>query len=110
MPSGTQIWDGDGRLILDTNQVIGLIFGRLAVAEGQMSGSISNEKFAYGKPFALPFLNFTQWVGANRKVSALTQLKITFSGTTMSWSRVAKGGLEQSAPAGVIHYGIYSSA
>lgn len=110
MPGGVKTWDDNGVLTLDTNSIVGLLFGSIQMAENQMSGSVSNPKFANGKPFAVPLLNYTLWAGANRRVVALTQINISFSGTTMSWSRVAKSSLEQSAPAGVIHYGVYSGA
>lgn len=115
MPTGVQIFNPiNGRLVLDSNDIVGLLIGSIQVAENQLGGSVYNPKFANGRPFLVPFINMStnmygQGNGRNEQISS-SQITFSVSNGTLSWSRPQRAPYEPSSPAGILYYGIYSSA
>lgn len=75
MPSGMQMWDPSGNLIIDTSMHLGRILG-IASLSGPTNGSQSNSGLATGTPF---------WILTCLSASSVRQPVISVSGTTISW-------------------------
>jgi len=109
---GLQTFDANGNIMLDTTSIVGILIGKVTVAENQMTGIITDAKLAHGKPFAVPFIAFTTTalgVGNGRgTLITSSQPVFTFGHDTITWVRPAKTSQELTAPPGVIYYGVYS--
>ena len=86
MPQGLQVWDYQGRLLVD----LGYWLGRLAGSTPftlNTAGSITNVLLQSGTPFFV-------WVPSTEEAvtGATTMQSVTFSGSTMSWSSVPVSG------------------
>lgn len=114
MPQGLQVFDAAGQVVIDTSTIVGLLIGRIDVAENQLSGSIYNPKLTSGRPFVVPFIGMMKSpVGAGGgRNDLITSSQVSFgvNGNTLTWSRPQRSAQETSSPAGTIYYGIYSGA
>lgn len=77
-------------MLLDTAYRTGFILGSVTISAGNQSGSVTDANFANGTPFYY-MISTTSNVG--------NEPKITFSGTTMTWTATTSGF------AGIIYYG-----
>lgn len=87
MAQGMQIYDNSGDLLIDTSTFIGNVINSITVSTG--SGSITNSLLSNGTPFAfcsIPSTGTTPF--ADGTESTPTWPEITFSGDTMSWTKV----------------------
>jgi hypothetical protein len=86
MPQGLQVWDDQGRLLVDLGDWLGRLAGSAAVT-ASTAGSITNVLLQSGTPFFV-------WVPATEEAvtGATTMPSVTFSGSTMSWSSVPVSG------------------
>jgi hypothetical protein len=86
MPQGLQVWDDQGRLLVDLGDWLGRLAGSAAVTINT-AGSITNVLLQSGTPFFV-------WVPATEEAvtGATTMPSVTFSGSTMSWSSVPVSG------------------
>ncbi|NIF28323.1 hypothetical protein F3J44_18300 [Pantoea sp. Tr-811] len=100
MPQGLQVWDAQGRLILDVTDRLSRILGQ--VATGSAAGAIAVPEFAagYGTPWA-----FVQQRNASANQFGKRCARVTISGTTLSWDFPGLSSWEI-LPA-VIQYGVY---
>lgn len=76
MPSGIQVFDPNGRVVLDTNDSITRILGMVNVPRGQTGGVTfpSNQ----GRPF---------WIPMSRGASGYTAIcNLSFSNGTLYWN------------------------
>ncbi|WP_368607504.1 hypothetical protein [Pseudomonas fulva] len=114
MPQGLQVFDAAGQVVIDTSTIVGLLIGRIDVAENQLSGSIYNPKLTNGRPFVVPFIGMMKSpVGfGDGRNDLITSSQVSFgvSGNTLTWIRPPRSPQETSSPAGTIYYGIYSGA
>lgn len=106
MPQGLQVFDADGHLVLDTSSRIGRILGYVDAPVG--AGSIVNASFAQGTPFY--FVNKDFGVlgayGPFELPSRISTPEVSFSGTTMSWTRAAPPDTDAGGDCR-IYYGVY---
>jgi hypothetical protein len=86
MPQGLQVWDDQGRLLVDLGDWLGRLAGSAAVT-ANTAGSITNALLQSGTPFFV-------WIPATEEAvtGATTMPSVTFSGSTMSWSSVPVSG------------------
>ncbi len=86
MPQGLQVWDDQGRLLVDLGDWLGRLAGSAAVTINT-AGSITNVLLQSGTPFFV-------WIPATEEaVTGATKMpSVTFSGSTMSWSSVPVSG------------------
>ncbi len=86
MPQGLQVWDDQGRLLVDLGDWLGRLAGSAAVTINT-AGSITNVLLQSGTPFFV-------WIPATEEAvtGATTMPSVTFSGSTMSWSSVPVSG------------------
>ena len=86
MPQGLQVWDDQGRLLVDLGDWLGRLAGSSAVA-ANTAGSTTNVLLQSGTPFFV-------WVPSTEEAvtGATTMPSVTFSGSTMSWSSVPVSG------------------
>mgnify|MGYP007060063937 CR=1 FL=1 len=60
MASGLQIFDGQGRVVLDTSSYSGRLLGTTYIGAGPGSGTIWHDGFYSGTPFCIPFIDQAQ--------------------------------------------------
>jgi|LakMenEpi03Aug12_release.lakeMendotaPanAssembly.Ray.scaffolds.fasta_scaffold421693_2 hypothetical protein len=86
MPQGLQIWDDQGRLLVDLGDWLGRLAGSAAVTINT-AGSTTNSLLQSGTPFFV-------WVPSTEEAvtGPTTMPSVTFSGSTMSWSSVPVSG------------------
>lgn len=97
MAAGIQVWDAQGRNLLDTNDRVGRLLG--VVREVTSNGSRSVAGFSQGIPFA----TFTLSSVESRLTSA-DYPRLTVSGNTLSWAF----GTRYNGNAKIdIYYGVY---
>jgi hypothetical protein len=86
MPQGLQVWDDQGRLLVDLGDWLGRLAGSTPVTLNT-AGSITNVLLQSGTPFFV-------WVPSTEEAvtGATTMPSVTFSGSTMSWSSVPVSG------------------
>ena len=86
MPQGLQVWDDQGRLLVDLGDWLGRLAGSTTVTINT-AGSTTNSLLQSGTPFFV-------WVPSTEEAvtGATTMPSVTFSGSTMSWSSVPVSG------------------
>ena len=86
MPQGLQVWDDQGRLLVDLGDWLGRLAGSAAVA-ANTAGSTTNILLQSGTPFFV-------WIPSTEEAvtGPTTMPSVTFSGSTMSWSSVPVSG------------------
>jgi len=86
MPQGLQVWDDQGRLLVDLGDWLGRL-ARSTPVTLNTAGSITNVLLQSGTPFFV-------WVPSTEEAvtGATTMPSVTFSGSTMSWSSVPVSG------------------
>jgi hypothetical protein len=86
MPEGLQVWDDQGRLLVDLGDWLGRLAGSAAVTINT-AGSTSNALLNTGTPFFI-------WIPATEEAvtGATTIPAVTFSGSTMSWTSTPASG------------------
>lgn len=86
MPQGLQVWDDQGRVLVDLGDWLGRLAGSTPVT-ANTAGSITNALLQNGTPFFV-------WVPSTEEAvtGATTMPSVTFSGSTMSWSSVPVSG------------------
>lgn len=96
MPQGLQIWDDQGRLMVDTNTSLSQVLGSFSLGDGHPAGTYSDGNFANGRPWAMvmPTARFSTVSGS----APLKMTSVTVSGTTISYTDGDRA---------VIVYGIY---
>lgn len=95
MEQGLQIWNSDGKSLLDTSLQTSSILGTVGVSAIGVQ-TISDARFAWGTPF---FLSDSMYAG--------TELKGTFSGTTLTLTASSDtGGLATFKPL-TVYYGVF---
>lgn len=97
MPTGLQIWDENGRVILDTNNRLARLLGRVNFSG---NGSIVDAKLTTGEPFFFAQYHAPPTVWPE----TAPQISVTFSGNRMSWQLVRDS---RSPATGVIFYGVW---
>lgn len=93
MPSGMQLWNSSGNLVLDTNTRTGFILGRVDIISTNQNGSVTNSGFSDGTPFYFAVSSTDQ---------GQTSPNVTFSGTTMSWTKATSTNFS-----GSLFYGVW---
>lgn len=96
MPSGLQIFDAGGQVVLDTNTRVGTVIG--ALHTGVYNGSINVPGFALGQPF------FTS-MALDPGIHANLPPTVNVSGTTLSWVFDVPGAVPNQNC--VVVYGVY---
>jgi len=105
MPQGLQVFNADGSIRLDTNSLLGRVFGSVYVAANQLSGSIYDARFLSGNAFLIGLFSFGDFGGASGGAGpAFSQISYYASNGTIYWSR-GTNPREFTAPAGTIYYG-----
>ena len=86
MPQGLQVWDDQGRLLVDLGDWLGRLAGSAAVA-ANTAGSTTSVLLQSGTPFFV-------WIPSTEEgvIGSTTMPSVTFSGSTMSWSSVPVSG------------------
>jgi hypothetical protein len=86
MPQGLQVWDDQGRLLVDLGDHLGRLAGSAAVT-ANTAGSTTNALLQSGTPFFI-------WIPTTEEAvtGATTMPNVTFSGSTMSWSSCYASG------------------
>lgn len=86
MPQGLQVWDDQGRVLVDLSDWLGRLAGSASVT-ANTAGSVTNALIATGTPFFV-------WIpSAEEAVTGATSLpSVTFSGSTMSWTACPHSG------------------
>lgn len=105
MAQGLQVFNADGSVKLDTSTLLGRVFGSVAVAAGQASGTIANGQFAQGQPFLVGMFGLGQFNGSVITGPSFSQVTYTVSGNSIVWSR-ATNTRETNLPAGTLYYGV----
>lgn len=80
MPQGLQVFDDQGRILVDLGDWLGRLAGSAAVT-ANTAGSTTNVLLQSGTPFFV-------WIPTTEEAvtGATTMPNVTFSGSTMSWS------------------------
>lgn len=107
MAEGLQVYNGQGKMILDYTSRIGRFIGAIS-PNGAVSGSITNSLLTTGTPF------YIMQCGTNYSNVACY---VTFSGNTLSWfydkakypnlSQYGDYTTGQISPSDVILYGVF---
>lgn len=86
MPQGLQVWDDQGRLLVDLGDWLGRLAGSVSVGVST-AGSVTNALLTTGTPFFI-------WIPSSAEPPKGEQNVpiVTFSGATMSWSGIADSG------------------
>lgn len=103
MAQGLQVWDGNQKIIFDTNYRISRVLGTIPNAGlYTKSGSVSDGRFATGTPF---FLVSPKIIGQSQYGQNLIGFfSITVSNNVLNWTvDYADSGKD----AGTIIYGVY---
>lgn len=78
VPQGLQVWDENGNIILDTDDMLGKVLGVRAI--NAASGSITDARLTEGQPFYAFYTSEpAQWFGEG-------PMRVSISGSTISWS------------------------
>ena len=93
MPAGFQAWDASGNLIIDLSTRTGFVLGNVAINSGNQTGSLTDAGLADGTPF---YFNVADTGESSRHPF------VSFSGTTMSWTKSTATNFT-----GTIFYGVY---
>ncbi|QYW02495.1 hypothetical protein CPT_Silvanus_021 [Stenotrophomonas phage Silvanus] len=94
MPSGIQVWDDQGRLVVDYTTRLSQSLGGFALGDNHAAGSMNVPEFALGKPYVIVMSE--QKFKSDGQVRKVPQAFA--SGTTLSWD---------AGDACYINYGIY---
>lgn len=94
MPTGIQIWDAQGRLVVDYTTRMSQSLGTLSLGDNHAAGSMTVPEFARGRPFVVVVSQ--QKFKGDGNVRKVPQAFA--SGTTLSWD---------AGDACYIMYGIY---
>ena len=94
VPQGLQVWDENGNIILDTNDMLGRVLGIQPVSS--RTGSITDARLAQGQPFY--FFLSAPYPGPGYPGPA----RITISGSTLSWYHP-----EMPAAGSFLGYGVF---
>lgn len=86
MTMGLQVWDAQGRLIIDQSTVMGRVIG--IIDANASSGSAYVAGLDQGTPFAIPMLQQDAQNGPTFGTN--TYPDCSFSGNTVSWTRQAR--------------------
>jgi hypothetical protein len=100
MPTGIQVWDEDGRLLIDMTRSYSQHQG--SVTTGAANGSTTMPALPAGKQrfyFTVPVGSSNSWQG---KLPG-----VTVSGNTLSWQYLHSTWFGQYSQNAVIHYGYY---
>lgn len=87
MAEGLQVWDEQGRLILDATDRLGRVVG--SVLTGGASGSLVSSGMDYGQPWYALILEPGQsegYTSSNGVVTVRKRPTITISGRNISWT------------------------
>ncbi len=93
MAAGLQLWDSSGNLLLDTSTRTGFVLGRVDIISTNQNGSVTESAFGDGTPFYFVLMSGNQ---------GQTCPDISFSGTTMTWSKATSSNFS-----GSIFYGVW---
>lgn len=85
---GLQVWDENGRILLDTSDSLGRIIGVVSITS---PGALSDSKLAQGRPFYI-----FQATAATGDVPT-----VSFSGVTLTWTVGA------AMTPGLLFYGVF---
>lgn len=95
MPQGIQVWDGQGKKLLDSSLQTSSILGVVNVTSAGTQ-VITDARFSWGTPF---FLSDSMYTGSS--------LKVSFSGSAMTLIATSNtGGLAAFKPLKV-YYGVF---
>lgn len=107
MPSGLQVFDGQGQTTLDTSSYAGRILGSVYIGAQPGSGQLSNAGLTTGWAFAIPQLDLTTSIGPVDFNLFWTAPTVWFSGDTMFWFRPgAMAGRGGQYPHCTLWYGV----
>jgi hypothetical protein len=99
MAQGIQIWDAAGVNIVDTSTLMGIYLGYITIPTTTPTGSITVPEFA--------MTGVTPWANyVNNSFDGIRNMKITISGTTLSWEARAQTGTPGTDKYGFLMYGI----
>jgi hypothetical protein len=110
MPAGMLVWDASGNLVVDTTTFLGRYLGQASIGSG--TGTIVNDQFTTGVPWCIPVLenassinvsNTFGFADSNLWLSAPT---FSFSGNTLTWTRVSLSLGNNSYPSCTLIYGV----
>ena len=95
MPQGLQVWNGQGKKILDSNYQTSSILGAISVTS---TGTrvVNDARFSWGTPF---FLADSMYTGNN--------IKVTFAGISMTISTTSANTGEAPFVPVKIYYGVF---
>jgi hypothetical protein len=86
MPQGLQVFDDQGRVLVDLGDWLGRLAGSVSVATNT-AGSVTNALLTTGTPFFVWIPSSPDSAKGEQNVPS-----VTFSGTTMSWGAIADSG------------------
>lgn len=99
MPAGFQVWDGGAQMMTDTSTQVGIHLGLILITSSNLSGSITVGEWAWGG--ITPYAHYM-----NAGYGGQRNIKVTISGTTLSWSAGNGSSPQPSAAVGYIIFGI----
>lgn len=106
MASGLQVFDGQGRVVLDTSSYSGRLLGTTYIGAGPGSGTIWHDGFYSGTPFCIPFIDQAQGLGAFDFNMFWSVPQVSFSGNALNWSRPQPMGFGAQYPHCQLWYGV----
>lgn len=95
MPQGLQIWDANGKQILDTNQQTSSIIGVLTISSTGTK-TVTDSRFAWGKPFV--FVD---------TITAGVEIKSKFVGNQLTLAVTSNTGGLSDFEQVKIYYGVF---
>jgi hypothetical protein len=113
MAAGMLVWDGSGRLIVDTTTFLGRYLGSASIGNG--TGSIVNDQFTQGIPWCVPILdngspidpNSSSSLGFMDIYSWMSAPTWYFSGNQLVWTRdTSKVPSQWTTPGCTLVYGV----
>ncbi len=97
MPAGMQIWDEQGRLMVDTNTRLSQVLGSFSIGDNSPAGSLVDGNLANGTPFVAVISHEGPKTDGSNGLRLLPQAWVS-GPTTISWS---------AGDSAFILYGIY---
>ncbi|MDR5879014.1 hypothetical protein [Caballeronia sp. LZ032] len=113
MPAGLLVWDEAGRLVVDTTTFLGRYLGQAVIGNG--TGSIVNDQFTQGIPWAIPVMDNASPIDPNASstfgfvdiYSWMTTPSWYFSDNQLVWTRdLSKTPTNWQSPTCTLIYGV----
>ncbi len=96
MPAGIIVRDAANNVVVDNSTFLGRHIGSVVIGFG--TGTITDDRFLLGIPWAVPLLEGPSLINANSTISGhvdimqyLTSPTVNFSGNTLIWQRAPSG-------------------